>query len=77
MSFVIESNFCEYEDVLSAMDNGEFNLGAIVEFVFAPAEQDVYSYECPLKKFSSVRSETRQGDLRGGMQSDCAYGTPE
>jgi hypothetical protein len=31
------------------MDNGEFNLGATVEFVFAPAEQDVYSYECPLK----------------------------
>jgi hypothetical protein len=31
------------------MDNGEFNLGATVEFVFAPAEQDVYGYECPLK----------------------------
>jgi hypothetical protein len=59
----------------SSPDNGEFNLRATVEFVFAPAEQDVYSYECPLKDLAPSGAKLGNVTFAGGMQSDYAPGS--
>jgi hypothetical protein len=42
---------------------------ATVEFVFAPEERDVYSYERPPKDLAPLRAKQ---NLRGSRQSGCA-----
>jgi hypothetical protein len=52
---------------------GEFNLQVRpVEFVFAPAERDVHSYERTPNDPAPLGSETQCGTFPGAGKSDCA-----
>jgi hypothetical protein len=57
------------------MDEGESQLRCTVEFVFAPEEQDVYSYECPLKDLAPSGAKLGSVTFAGACKAIALLGS--